>query len=56
MSSKQLFKAILIITDGKFRNNLLVSCRYNAAIVFVLGSINSNKVHGHIDLPPEIIV
>ena len=28
-------------------NNLLVGCRNDAAIMFVLGNINSNKVHGH---------
>ena len=40
-------KAIFVISDGKFRNNLLVGCRNDAAIMFVLGNINSNKVHGH---------
>ena len=28
---------------------------YNAAIVLVLGNINSNKVHGHRNIPPELV-
>ena len=27
----------------------------DAAIMFVLGNVNSNKVHGHRNIPPEII-
>lgn len=52
--SKQMFKTMLVVSNGKFRNNLLVGCRNDAAIMLVLGNINSNKVHGHRDIPPEI--
>ena len=44
---KQFIKAGFIVFDCDFRNYFLISCRNDAAIMFVLGNINSNKVHGH---------
>lgn len=33
----------------------IILWKRGAAIMFVLGNINSNKVNGHRDLPPEKI-
>ena len=40
---KQFIKAGFIVFDYDFRNYFLISCRNDAAIMFVLGNINSNK-------------
>ena len=42
---KQFIKTSFIVFDCDFRNYFLISCRNDAAIMFVLGNINSNKVH-----------
>ena len=38
---KQFIKAGFIVFDYDFRNYFLISCRNDAAIMFVLGNINS---------------
>ena len=37
---KQFIKAGFIVFDCDFRNYFLISCRNDAAIMFVLGNIN----------------
>lgn len=44
---KKLFKANFIIFKSKLGNVFLTSYRNNAAIVLVMGNIDSNKVQGH---------
>ena len=53
MQGGQKFReAIFIVLDSELRNDLLVGCRDNAAIVFVLGDIDPDKVHRHGETPP----
>lgn len=42
---QEFIEAGFIVFDCDFRNYFLISCRYDAAIMFVLGNINSNEVH-----------
>jgi len=46
-------KTILVIFERELRDNLLINCRDNAAIVFVLGDIDPDKVQRHGETPPK---
>jgi hypothetical protein len=53
MQGSQKFReTIFIIFESELRNHLLISCRDDAAIVFVLGDIDPDKVHRHGETPP----
>jgi hypothetical protein len=49
--SQKFRKTIFIIFESEFRNDLLISCRDNAAIVLVLGDIDPDKVQRHGETP-----
>jgi hypothetical protein len=53
MQGSQKFReTIFIVLECELRNDLLISCRDDAAIVFVLGDIDPDKVHRHGETPP----
>jgi hypothetical protein len=53
MQSSQKFReTIFIVFESELRNDQLVSCTYDAAIVFVLRDIDPDKVHRHGETPP----
>jgi hypothetical protein len=47
-------EAIFVVLESELRNDLLINCRNNAAIVFVLGDINPGEVQRHGEKPPKI--
>jgi hypothetical protein len=50
--SQKLGETIFVVLESELRNDLLISCRDDAAIVFVLGDIDPDKVHRHGETPP----
>jgi hypothetical protein len=53
MQGSQKFReTIFIVFESELRNDQLVSCTYDAAIVFVLRDIDPDKVHRHGETPP----
>jgi hypothetical protein len=50
--SQKLGETIFVVIESELRNDLLISCRDDAAIVFVLRDIDSHKVQRHGETPP----
>lgn len=44
---KQMLETVLIVLEGKFGNNGLVSGMDAAAVMFVLRDVDADKVSGH---------
>jgi hypothetical protein len=50
--SQKFGETVFVIFKSELRHDLLISCTDNAAIVFVLGDIDPDKVHRHGETPP----